>query len=165
MELRSFEDFEDDLELRAFDGIDDILEAREPAKEKPKVLMSGGARKHLDNLGLHGKDRQKAVKWHKGIVKKEMPKVGAASAQIKYISLFGVKEPFSTLSTPKPSVIESTSTSNNIENALPCSSTYQQRVWIDTVQPTNQKAITLIRFCARPWAWQEVAQSGHHRRS
>ncbi|KAF9530161.1 hypothetical protein CPB83DRAFT_905446 [Crepidotus variabilis] len=97
LELRSFEDIEDDLELRdfddieeaferSFDDIDDFLEAREPAKEKPKVLMSGGAKKHMDNLGLHGKDRQKASKWHRGVVKKALASKGADTAQIKHLA-------------------------------------------------------------------------------
>ncbi|KAF9526456.1 hypothetical protein CPB83DRAFT_884892 [Crepidotus variabilis] len=84
LEMREFEDIEDAFE-RSFDDSDD-LEIREPAKEKPKVLMSGGTKKHLDNLDLHGKDRKKAVKWHKGIVKKEMAKKGADSAQVKHLA-------------------------------------------------------------------------------
>jgi hypothetical protein len=64
------------------------LEAREPLPEpgKAKVTFSGGARKHLDNLGLHGPDRAKAKKWHSGLVKAAMKKVGASTAQIKHLA-------------------------------------------------------------------------------
>lgn len=70
------------------------LEAREPIrrtrikgpKQIPKVRFSQGARKHLDSLGLHGKARKSAKKWHTNIVKSEMKRKGAASAQIKCVT-------------------------------------------------------------------------------
>ncbi|KAF8996755.1 hypothetical protein BDQ17DRAFT_1364131 [Cyathus striatus] len=49
-----------------------------------KVSFSGGAKKHLDNLGLHGKDRKN----------NEMGKKGADSAQIKHLAhTEGSKDP------------------------------------------------------------------------
>jgi len=59
-----------------------------------KVSFSGGAKKHLDNLGLHGKDRKNVKKFHSKIAKNEMGKKGADSAQIKHLAhTEGSKDP------------------------------------------------------------------------
>lgn len=41
-------------------------------KDKATVVFSTGALKRLDNMGLHGKARQSAKKYHKNIMLGEM---------------------------------------------------------------------------------------------
>ena len=55
----------------------DTLELFERAKKgpkglPPKITFGKGARKDLDDLGLHGKERKKAKKYHKNIIKEHM---------------------------------------------------------------------------------------------
>lgn len=47
-------------------------------KDKATVSFSSGASKRLDGMGLHGKDRAAAKKFHKNVMKSEMKKNGAA---------------------------------------------------------------------------------------
>jgi len=51
-------------------------------KDKSKITFSPGASRRLDGMGLHGKDRQAAKKYHKNIMKNEMKKNGAAKGNI-----------------------------------------------------------------------------------
>ena len=53
-------------------------------KNKSKITFSAGASKRLDGMGLHGKDRQAAKKYHKNIMKSEMKKNGAVKGNIVY---------------------------------------------------------------------------------
>ncbi|KAF8990063.1 hypothetical protein BDQ17DRAFT_1372381, partial [Cyathus striatus] len=59
-----------------------------------KVPFSRGAKKHPDNLGLHGKDRKNVKKFHSKVAKKEMGKKSADLAQIKHLAhTEGSKDP------------------------------------------------------------------------
>jgi hypothetical protein len=79
----------------------DTLELFERATKKkgpkglpPKITFGAAARKDLDNLGLHGKERKKAKNYHKNIVKKHMKTVpGAHTAQITRIAHVGGTTP------------------------------------------------------------------------
>lgn len=51
-------------------------------KDKATVVFSSGASRRLDAMGLHGKDRQSAKKFHKNIVKSEMKKNGATKGVV-----------------------------------------------------------------------------------
>lgn len=51
-------------------------------KDKATVVFSSGASKRLDALGLHGKDRKSAKKFHKNIMKSEMKKNGATKGVV-----------------------------------------------------------------------------------
>jgi len=72
-----------------FDSVD-VLEVREPAKNAVpnRIKFSGGAKKHLDNLGLaKGSAERKQVKeYHRKIISEEMAKNGAHSAQVVHLS-------------------------------------------------------------------------------
>jgi hypothetical protein len=54
-------------------------------KDKATVVFSSGASKRLDALGLHGKDRKSAKKFHKNIMKSEMKKNGATKGVVVYV--------------------------------------------------------------------------------
>jgi hypothetical protein len=51
-------------------------------KDKAKVTFSPGASKRLDGMGLHGKDRKAAKKYHTNIMKGEMKKNGAVKGNV-----------------------------------------------------------------------------------
>jgi len=51
-------------------------------KDKATVKFSPGASKRLDSMGLHGKDRASAKKFHKNIMKSEMKKNGAKQGTV-----------------------------------------------------------------------------------
>jgi len=72
---RSFDDFEE-------------LEARAKNAVPNKIKFSGGAKAHMDSLGLaKGSAERKAVKeYHRKIVGEEMAKNGAHSAQVVHLS-------------------------------------------------------------------------------
>jgi len=66
----------------------DTLELFKRAKKgpkglPPKITFGKGARKDLDDLGLHGKERKKAKKYHKNIIKEHMKTLpGAHTADV-----------------------------------------------------------------------------------
>ena len=43
-----------------------------PKGNPPKITFGNAARKDLDDLGLHGKERRKAKKYHKNLIKSYM---------------------------------------------------------------------------------------------
>lgn len=51
-------------------------------KDKAKVVFSPGASRRLDGMGLHGKARQSAKKYHKNIMSAEMKKNGATKGVV-----------------------------------------------------------------------------------
>jgi len=51
-------------------------------KDKATVAFSPGASRRLDGMGLHGKARQSAKKYHKNIMKSEMKKNGATKGVV-----------------------------------------------------------------------------------
>jgi hypothetical protein len=64
------------------------LEARAKHAVPNPIKFSGGAKKHMDNLGLaKGSAERKAVKdYHRGVVAGEMAKNGAHSAQVVHLA-------------------------------------------------------------------------------
>jgi len=67
-----------------FDSFDD-LELREPGNP---IKFSGGAKKHMDRLGLDkgSPERQQVKDYHRGIVGEEMSRNGASSAQVVHLA-------------------------------------------------------------------------------
>jgi len=56
---------------------------KDPKVLPPKITFGKAARKDLDDLGLHGKERRKAKKYHKNIIKSHMKTVpGAHTADV-----------------------------------------------------------------------------------
>jgi len=66
----------------------DVLERRRVKIKPPpaKITFSANARKKLDDLNLHGKDRKKVKKWHKEKVKKQMKALGGTHAEIHHLA-------------------------------------------------------------------------------
>ena len=54
-------------------------------KDKATVTFSAGASKRLDSMGLHGKERQAAKKFHKNVMLGEMKKNGATKGNVVYV--------------------------------------------------------------------------------
>ena len=54
-------------------------------KDKATVTFSAGASKRLDSMGLHGKERKSAKKYHKSIMLSEMKKNGATKGNVVYV--------------------------------------------------------------------------------
>ena len=54
-------------------------------KDKATVTFSAGASKRLDSMGLHGKERQSAKKYHKSIMLSAMKKNGAQKGNVVYV--------------------------------------------------------------------------------
>jgi hypothetical protein len=72
---------------RSFDDLEE-LEARAKNAVPNKIKFSGGAKKHMDNLGLvKGSAERKQVKaYHRKIVAEEMARNGAHSAQVVHLA-------------------------------------------------------------------------------
>lgn len=48
-----------------------------------KITLNKKAKSDLDNLGLHGKERKKAINYHKNMIKSEIKKIpGAQTAEV-----------------------------------------------------------------------------------
>ncbi|KAH9474488.1 hypothetical protein JR316_0012947 [Psilocybe cubensis] len=58
-----------------------------------KVTFGNAAKAHLDELGLHGKDRKKVKKYHKQVVKQDMKNHGAHSARVFHLAHTGGSDP------------------------------------------------------------------------
>ena len=54
-------------------------------KDKATVTFSAGVSKRLDSMGLHGKARKSAKKYHKNIMLNEMKKNGATKGNVVYV--------------------------------------------------------------------------------
>ena len=54
-------------------------------KDKATVTFSAGVSKRLDSMGLHGKERKSAKKYHKSIMLSEMKKNGATKGNVVYV--------------------------------------------------------------------------------
>jgi hypothetical protein len=54
--------------------------------DKTKVSFSNGADRRLTDMGLHGKERQDAKKYHKNVMKEEMKKNGASKGRVVQVS-------------------------------------------------------------------------------
>jgi len=116
----------------------DTLELFERATKKkgpkglpPKITFGAAARKDLDNLGLHGKERVKAKKYHKNIVKKHMKTVpGAHTAEITRIAHVGGTTPNDSLHATvayrkkPPTLAKGQKLSGNAQKKLKIPSTY-----------------------------------------
>ncbi|PPQ95579.1 hypothetical protein CVT26_008607 [Gymnopilus dilepis] len=60
----------------------------------PIITFGKQARKDLDDLGLHGKERRKAKKYHKAIIKEHMKSIpGAHTADVARIAHLGGSTP------------------------------------------------------------------------
>jgi len=49
-----------------------------------KVIFSEPAKRRLDDLDLHGKDRERVKRKHRDIVQAHMEKISAYKAEIQY---------------------------------------------------------------------------------
>lgn len=54
-------------------------------RAKAKVTFGRSARGKLDELGLHGKERQQAKNYHKKVVKEDMKKNGLGAVKAKVV--------------------------------------------------------------------------------
>ena len=54
-------------------------------RAKAKVTFGKSARGKLDELGLHGKERQQAKNYHKKVVKEDMKKNGLGAVKAKVV--------------------------------------------------------------------------------
>ncbi|KAF9053239.1 hypothetical protein BJ165DRAFT_1523951 [Panaeolus papilionaceus] len=57
-----------------------------PASQQAKITFSDSARKHLDDLNLHGKERKKVKTEHVNRIKQEMKTNGATHATVEHLA-------------------------------------------------------------------------------